>query len=224
MEYALGLGYRWHPWTINLAGVRQEKAFKKLSPYHEPQDNKASKAKITLRYEQLNYKLYFHEGLSLRSEIKVDAFRSDEKSNATQFDIRAGWQETMFERQVLQVLVATGGTRGGAIHDSNRIGGGRGFRGIDAKTAWAESYGALAIDYQIPIAHYASGALTIAPFIDAGRIANRGGNNAIINYAAMGGGVYYFLKKIALPGLGLEYGYNTSYLKVFVAFSMGLSL
>jgi hypothetical protein len=80
------------------------------------------------------------------------------------------------------------------------------------------------MDYQIPLRSFESGTLTVAPFVDVGRIEQRGGASETIDYYTAGGGIYYFLKNIALPGFGFEAGYNNRYMKDFFTFSAGLAL
>jgi hypothetical protein len=97
-------------------------------------------------------------------------------------------------------------------------------RGIESKTTWAERYCTAAIDYQIPLKTFPSGALTMAPFTDRGRIFHRNGQLDYVDFYTVGGGIYFFLKNIALPGLGFEMGYNDQYQKEFFAFSAGIAM
>jgi hypothetical protein len=77
------------------------------------------------------------------------------------------------------------------------------------------------VDYQIPIAKWDHGVVTVAPFADYGiyRAFFEGTGN---NYLSHGIGAYYFINLINLPGIGLTAGVNEDFMGTFVAFQIGM--
>ena len=80
---------------------------------------------------------------------------------------------------------------------------------------------AVGADWQIPLKHKDYGTWVAAPFFDFGSfnsdLAGEG------NYFAFGVGGFLYLKKIALPGLGIYAGHNNKFESGFVNFFMGAS-
>ncbi len=220
----LGVGYKFHPWSFTPKISRQTRTFSQYSQYTPPDDNSSTMLGASLSYDMKNYKLYYSEGLFFKSEIATDMNRTDGAKKCTSHNIQIGWQQGVYQTQALQILFLNGGVSGGGKQDALRIGGGRGLRGIEPKSLWAERFYAVAVDYQIPLKSYSYGTLTTAPFADNGKLYYRSGGQSYTEYHAFGAGVYFFLKSIAIPGLGFEAGYNSQFQKEFFAFSAGLSM
>jgi len=49
-------------------------------------------------------------------------------------------------------------------------------------------------------------------------------DNKTVNYHSYGIGSYFFLKKIAIPGIGLVIGTNTEYQDSFFKFTIGFDI
>lgn len=224
LAFSGSLGYKWKRWTLSSSASQQKRKFSVLEAFEAPEDNTSTRGAVTLAYEARDYKLYFSEGFSLKLNTQQELQRTDKLERLKQYEAQISWQSAVFRDHALQLLAIGGMVAHGSKADALRLGGGRGLRGIEPKTAWAGRFYAAAIDYQIPLKSYAAGTVTMAPFADGGRIEHRGGEGDTVDYYVVGGGVYFFLKNIALPGLGLEAGYNSRYMKDFFTFSAGLSL
>jgi hypothetical protein len=220
-----GIGRRFGHATAMALASTQRRDLARLDAFAEPPPSRRTvKGGLQLAYDARNYKLYFSEGLYLRATATRDVHRTDDARSALQLEAQASYQLGVLSDHALQLLVTAGSLEGGDRADALRIGGGRSLRGIEARTAWVERYYAGAIDYQIPLAAFDSGTLTTAPFVDAGRIDHRGGQQSSCYFIAPGAGVYFFLKQVAFPGVGLEIGHNAAYMGSFVTVSAGLAL
>lgn len=221
--YNLALGYRF-PWlNTSISFGRTERSYSEQDDYIIPDAYYLNRAGLTLDYDKRDYKLYFSDGLYARIKMQKSFAESDREKSFNYLESTLSWQFNAFKDHALLLMFQGLKYENGRITDTDRVGSAKGFRGIETKTAWAKSYFSQTIEYQIPLKAFEKGTLTTAAFFDHGRIENRGVREVTTEYSAAGAGVYFFLSRIALPGLGLEYGLNTKYQKSFVNFSVGLS-
>ena len=178
---------------------------------------------MTVRFQASDYKLFFNEGLYSELTVSSDLIRTDNSvlTRAAQGVVRYG--HSVLENYALLTEVKAGTLKNGDVSDGFRRGNAKGFRGTGALSLWLRHYGNLALDFQIPIRETPYGTWTWAPFLEAGRLAIAGGHESVVTYATGGAGTYFFLKEVASPGVGIEFGTNSRFLKKFVSFSVGLS-
>ncbi len=220
----LGLGYQFKNFSPALRYVLQINEYENLLTYQKPKDYRVSKAGIRLRYDYSDYKLYYNSGVIFDASILRDLSRSDDHRFSTlgSSKVRIGVPSILGHAVLGEVQ--GGRLTGGSDTDIFRLGLTKGFRGIPALGAWPESYIAASFDYQVPIRSLSIGTWTIAPFADAGHLQYRNDSASELSYQSYGIGTYIFLKEIAIPGLGIEIGRNTTFQDYFANFSLGLQI
>jgi outer membrane protein assembly factor BamA len=222
MAYKVNLGYKYLRWNVSVFGSMSRYEYSDFDGYTFPKDNNVPRAGLGLGYDNRNNRLYFAEGLSLNLRYEKDLDRTDKERLASQITFDANWQQALFSDQVLQLAYSQALLEGGTYADSFRVSG-KGFRGIEGATEWAERYYVGSIDYQIPLASFDSGTLTTAPFVDVGKLYQRYDDGEAVDFVSSGIGIYYYLKKIALPGVGFIVGYNEKYQGQFFTVTVGFA-
>ena len=218
----LGYNFSW----LRLSGQlsRNNRSYEGHEDFTVPEDYCTTQAGLTLEYDRRDYMLYFSEGFYARARYAENLNQDDSAKRLKTANYLLSWQHKIVSDHALYIQTTAAKNVGGRLTDAERVGSTKGFRGIETRTAWAESYQTETLEYQMPIKSFEKGTLTWALFVDEGHIQNRGGNNSDARYTAPGVGVYFYLKRLALPGLGLEYGVNHEYQGTFVNFSLGLSI
>ncbi len=219
----LSLGYRfdWFNLSGNLARIMRR--YEEVEDYLTPTAYSFNRAGFTFEYDKRDYKLYFSDGFYARYRHAVSSQNSDSSKRYVLNEGTLSWQHDIYRSHALNLQMTALNIKGGRITDGERVGSTKGFRGIEAKTAFASSYFTQSVDYQIPVYHLAKGTMTTAVFFDHGKLMNRGGNFKKTEYNSSGTGVYYYFSTLAIPGFGLELGSNSAYQKSFVNFSIGMS-
>lgn len=222
MSYKVNLGYKYLRWNFSVFGSSSRYEYSDFDGYSFPKDNNVPRAGAAITYDDRNNRLYFSEGLSLNLKFEKDLDRTDKERLASQITFDANWQRALFSDQVLQLAYSQAVIEGGTYADAFRVGG-KGFRGIEPSTEWAERYYVGSIDYQIPLISFDSGTLTTAPFLDVGKLYQRYDDGEAVDFVSSGIGIYYYLKKIALPGVGFIVGYNEKYQGQFFSVTVGFA-
>ncbi len=137
--------------------------------------------------------------------------------------MRLKYQRELIFNQAIQMCFLSESLYEGNEKDFFMKGGNPGFRGIQENGAWLKSYHVLSLDYQIPIKFYNSGTWTVAPFIDTGLLNSPLKDNPDEHFTSIGIGTYYFLKNIAVPGIGIAAGVNDKYQETYFKFTIGFS-
>jgi hypothetical protein len=97
-----------------------------------------------------------------------------------------------------------------------------GFRGYDGESLHMQRYAATMLQYQ----HHVWDRLYAVGFIENTQsvLVNPIYGGAHLNENTIGGGFRYYLKKITIPGINVEYGYNIQDKSSHVHFNVGLKL
>jgi hypothetical protein len=97
-----------------------------------------------------------------------------------------------------------------------------GFRGYDGESIHMQRYAASMIQYQ----HHVWDRLYAVTFFENTRsvLINPIYGGAHLNENTIGGGFRYYLKKITIPGINVEYGYNIQDKSSHIHFNVGLKL
>lgn len=189
-----------------------------------PKDFAADSYGIELVLDKSDFKFYFQEGL--RGELSfMKQFQRDDKDDlVTSGNLNLKWEFLTFSDQALQLSMEAGGADKADRRTAIRLGGKTGTRGIPDKGAWAESYGFLSADYQIPLMSGDDGTWTVAPFLDCGSINSIADDPSRVTYTSYGVGTYYFLKQVAIPGIGVILGQNNTYQGGFFSVTIGFNI
>lgn len=182
---------------------------------------------MTLNYSDTSYKLYYAEGLRLAFSLEKEVLRKSEgllkETKPLSTSVLADYSAEIYEDQALVMKIDSGHIVGGGDLDLIRKGAGKGFRGSAAESIWTRHYANASVSYQVPVANFESSTATTAPFIEAG-VFEKANSNEKVSYNAWGVGAYIFLKKVAIPGLGIEVGRSNKFERNFINISLGLSL
>lgn len=97
-----------------------------------------------------------------------------------------------------------------------------GFRGYDGESIHMQRYAATMFQYQ----HHIWDRFYAVSFFENTRsvLINSIYNGAHLNENTIGGGLRYYLKKISIPGINVEYGYNIQDKSSHIHFNVGLAL
>jgi outer membrane protein assembly factor BamA len=223
--YSLSGGYRFHPkFHASLQYQNIDRSYEVFENYQRPEDYQSDYLELRCRWDDSNYRFYFQEGISANLTIAQQIGRNDNDKKIETIEMDFGWQRPILRDQVLQIRVQAGRLNHGDRREALRLGGRAGFRGIQGQGAWTDQYVAGSMDYQIPLHRSSKGTWTVAPFVDAGTLALMTTQDNQVDYYSYGAGTYYFLKKIALPGLGLAIGHNSQYQDFFFQFTIGFAM
>ena len=219
------LGYRFNRLLLAFQTAYLQKSFRSTPGFakFEEEDREMLKAGVTGKFQASDYKLFFNEGFYSELTFSGGLVRTDGSERTRSVQGKARYGLSILNYCALLTELQGGTLKNGYVSDAFRKGNAKGFRGTGASSLWVRHYGNLALDLQIPLQETRFGTWTWAPFLETGRLAIAGGHRSIISYTTGGIGAYFFLKEIAIPGLGVEFGSNSRFLKKFMSFSVGLS-
>ncbi len=217
----LSPGYRLSPsLKCSLSLNYSNKEFSQLDLFAPPADYRAWSGGAGISYRKSDYKLFYNDGLSTRLDWTSQMQRSDHKEKITSLSASLAWDKLLFVNHALQLGLrgahqseATGG-------DINMYGRGNGYRGIQPQGLWTSRIISASADYQIPIATWQHGTLTVAPFVDYG-VYKSYFDDSDDDYLAGGIGAYYFMNFINMPGLGVTVGMNEDFMGGYIAIQIG---
>ncbi|MBN1850079.1 MAG: BamA/TamA family outer membrane protein [Deltaproteobacteria bacterium] len=225
--YSLSGGYRFHPkFQASLRYRNLDRDYEVFEGYQRPEDYRSDYLELRFRWDDSNYRFYFQEGMSANLTMARQIGRSDDDENreTKTVEMDFGWQRPIIHDHIFQFRVQAGRIYHEDRRETLRVGGRSGFRGIQGQGAWTKQHIAGSLDYQIPLHRSSKGTWTVAPFVDAGRLILITSQDDQVDYYACGVGTYYFLQRIALPGLGLAMGHNSKYQDFFFQFTIGFSM
>lgn len=219
----LSPGYRITPFTTCSVSLNySNKQYLQVGAFPYPDAYISRGVGARLSYSNSDYKLFYNDGFSADIAWSRQMSRSDDRSKVSSTNVRLEWDQVLFEKHALQLGVqASSQSSDVGIGDVATHGRSRGFRGIQPSGLWAHQAVAGSIDYQIPIAHWGHGTVTVAPFVDYGTYKPLFAG-AANDYTAYGVGAYYFINSINLPGVGLVVGNNKDFMGTFVTVSIGM--
>ena len=217
------LSQRWNSSFVMRRSLRRFSS-KEGFPANELTDNVATSLGFALKYDATDFKFYFQEGLSGYVSGSTEMMRSDDVRHLRSLMLTVSSQKAVFGHHALQVMGQLYRSIGGNKSDLVRIGGARPLRGIPAQGALTAAYSAIGLDYQIPLRDAPQGTWTVAPFGDFGSMTPYAYAASRQQYGSWGVGTYYFLKKIAVPGVGFEMGRCSLYEGIFASFSLGVTM
>jgi outer membrane protein assembly factor BamA len=218
-------GYKFSPWLE--AALQMEftrRRFDVLEPYTRlPQDYRYVYLGPFFGYDRTDFHFYFQQGMKLRLELGSQVYRDDDASHVTQYQLTYDWQHAVYRNHALQLHLESRANNTDDVRDSFKLGGNLGYRGVESAGIWAKQSHSASIDYKIPFLDVKYGTWTIGPFADYAQFKpfDADSNKESIAY---GVSTFMFLKKIALPGIGIVVGHNDNYLGDFVSVSIGFAL
>ena len=225
------LGYKLSPWLETALQMEfTQRRFNVLEPYTlSLEDYRFIYAGPYLGYDHTDFHFYFQQGNKLRLELGSQIYRDDGASHITQYQLVYDWQHAVFHdhkkfrKHALQLHVESRAKNSGDVRDSFKLGSNLGFRGVESAGIWAKQAHSVSIDYKIPFLDIKFGTWTVGPFADYALFKEFDADGHKETYA-YGISTFMFLKKIALPGIGIIVGHNDKYLGDFVSVSIGFAM
>jgi outer membrane protein assembly factor BamA len=221
--FQLSPGYRITPFISGSVSLTYtKKQYSQIEAFSYPDDYASWGVGARLSYSNSDYKLFYNDGFSASISWNRQVRRTNDLDKVSSATARLEWDHLLFGKHALQFGVqASSQSSDVGIGDVATYGRVKGFRGIQPSGLWARQAAAGSIDYQVPIAHWGHGTVTVAPFVDYGTYKPffAGTGNY---YTAYGVGAYYFINLINLPGVGLVAGNNDDFMGTFVTVSIGV--
>jgi hypothetical protein len=211
LSLGAGPGYKFGFFETDVKAAYERRRFDKFENYD------ALAITPLLRYKNVRFKFHSEEGLNA-ALFAPFSFSSYPKSEIL---FESSYQKNAIRDHILHISLTTYKELRVNTAASLKFGAQRGLRGIDKESLSASRLAALGLDWQIPLKHTDYGTWVAAPFFDFGNLNSRLTRGE--NYFSFGAGGFLYLKKIALPGLGLYVGHNNKFESSFVNFFMGAS-
>jgi outer membrane protein assembly factor BamA len=222
--YSTNLGYRFNSHFKSTFQLSYHQFnYDNLEAYETPKAVTITSAGLTGKVDYSNFRFYFQEGVTAEFKYQENFNRTDDADFTKKFEFKLSWQLEAFNNQALQFGLYGGNILNADRRSAMRIGSKLGFRGIPGEGAWTDAYYAMSTDYQIPLSSSDKGTWTLAPFLDNGFLIQQTDHKPV-SYLSYGIGSYFFLNKIAIPGIGLIIGTNTEYQDTFFKFTIGFNI
>jgi hypothetical protein len=221
------LGYKFSSiLRIDLISGYYKKEYTPLEDYQLAKNYETSYGGFQVRWDQSNYKFFYQEGLKIfyKNIEELEKEENQERVLAAHQMVKINWQKPLWAGHILQLQLSAGQFKNATRSNAFYLGGGLGFRGVQEKGVWAEEFYAVSVDYQIPILSNQYGTWTIAPFYDQGSIELVLKEEVSKNYHSYGIGTYFYLNKVAIPGIGFIVGHNSKFETNFYKFTIGFSM
>jgi hypothetical protein len=220
LEYVLGWTFwdRVSPaWTGALRVAR-------VGAEHVPGSEPAADASVGVQgfrviYSDRRYREFYDEGLRLSAEVQ-HAFPLDRASPA--------YNDAIFDARWARPAPLGGFLDAHAhafvgvmpIAFEERLGGLDGSRTLPGSgLVAADRYASLALAYQVPLLTFAPGTATGQVFGEVGRYARNA--ESAVTYGGPGVGLRFYLKRVAIPALGMDVGYEVASKRVSFSLAVG---
>lgn len=190
--------------------------------YVKPGDNASTRALVEARYSKTAYRIFYNEGYTIQGSVLQELDKNDNSQLYSLIDVRALTEFPAFGSHAVHTLLRAGSFLNGKKNEAPRFGSDRGFRGFERFSIWAKQYATAAINYHVPVLDSIAGILTLGPFLDTGHftLMKDAGSS---DFYSVGIGTYYYLKQVALPGFGIEFGRNSKRKAWFSNLSLGIA-
>ena len=167
-----------------------------------------------------DFHLYFNEGFlgRLQARQSVTALGSDR--DVLELSGLMQYTSALFGDQSTSLTLQAGLTDGDAILDAILLGGQPGTRGFERLGLWAERAVTLTLEHQIPVLRFGWGIWTLNAFAEVGAVEWR---DRTTRFFTPGLGFRLYLRRIAIPAVGLDVAYSTADRRVLVIANLGLS-
>jgi hypothetical protein len=196
------------------------RSYNQIKDYPVPEDYQKYYLGVDWFYDDRDFKISYNEGFSAILRANIQLYRNDDAPRADVFSGMANYTRPGIWDHILKITGHFAATTTTDERDALKRGRSRGFRGTLQFSVWAQYYYGLILGYDIPIINWTWGTWVAGPFSDLTRIKNVN-NVGYTNYFSGGLGTYLYLKKLAVPGIGFEYGWQNQTKEGFFAFNVG---
>lgn len=182
-------------------------------------------AGLGLELDRTDFKFYFREGHKVEFELRQQFARSGDGDPAFSGELRWDWHRTLIGRNVVKLNVEAAGISSDSVEDSFKAGGRKGLRGVQDKGLWAQYLAGAVLDYHLPLREGRFGTWAAGPFLSYAlyRPPESLDANGWEDTMAYGVGLFFYLKKVAFPGIGIIAGKNDDFSGSFVSVQIGFA-
>jgi len=221
LGFNIGLGYDWGKSILTALFDYSKKDYEQLYDYPVPDPYWKFYFGLTYFYDDRDFKISYNEGFSFILRALLEMERSDNTRAAHQFTGIGNYTMQAFWDHVFRITGQLGMTTTDDQRDAFKLGRSRGFRGTLQYSIWAQHFYGLIFGYDVPIMRWSFGTWTFGLFSDLTRIKNVN-DLGYTNFFSGGVGTYIYLKKLAIPGFGIEYGWQNQKKDTFFALNVGI--
>ena len=188
-----------------------------------PEDYRFWSAGLGVEYDATDYKFYFREGHRVEVEIRHQFARSGEGDPTLSGEIEWDWQLPFPGRNALKISFEGIAVDSDSPVDSFQLGGRKSLRGVQDKGLWVQYLAGAVADYHLPLWEGRWGTWAAGPFASYAYYKPAAGESEAgwQDTVSYGVGLFYYLKKIAFPGVGIVAGRNEDFSGNFVTFQLG---
>ena len=182
-------------------------------------------AGLGLELDRTDFRFYFREGHKVELELLQQFARSGDGNAASSWNFRWDWHRTLLGRNVAKLNVESVGISSDRVEDSFKLGGQKALRGVQDKGLWTQYLAGAVIDYHLPLREGRFGTWAAGPFLSYALYLPPEGLdvNGWEDTMAYGVGLFYYLKKVAFPGIGIVAGKNDDFSGSFVSVQIGFA-
>lgn len=220
---SVGLGYRFTPRLEAQGGLwYRDRAYEETGEFGlDPEGYSSWLTGLDVTWDRSHYRLYFQEGTKVQIRYRREIARSDDSPCRNTVRVLVDHQAAFPLESAFKIVLQGLAVDSGDLRDAFVEGGKPGLRGVPIQGIWLRTAGTVGMDWQFPLVSLPQGTLSAGPFLDGG-IIREIGEDAWGTTWSWGAAASFYLKTIAMPGLGLTVGSNRRFAGgPFVSFQLG---
>lgn len=195
--------------------------FDQIEQDETPDDYEATVISADLRLSNANFKQFYEDGANLRLRTQKEITGPVGKHVASaafvySFGLMDEGAALITGSRYSQILSPP--------HPAafELVGRNRGARGIPENGAWVTKHSYWFGEAMVPVWKPKAGTLVVGAFSEAGRLSFNSSYLAdTASYSSMGVLCYFYLRRVAVPGIGIEIGRNNPFSDFFVSVAIG---
>ena len=169
-----------------------------------------------------DYREYSNAGLVLKSNLETSFEGLASDRSTVHASTALTYSGTAFFDHAASASLAYEVSQGREHVDAILLGGRAGTRGFEMDGLWATAIASSSFEYQVPFAKPRWGTWTIAAFADLG-VAQEVNASTLHAYASPGLGIRLFLKRLALPALGVDVAWSVEDHRALTTAAVGVA-
>lgn len=201
----LGHGFK-NRYYIYITGAYQSQSVDDnyKDSFNIPESHENFKSGLIFNINTLKYYEHFYYGFLMQSDFSEHIPAKGSSKNYTTSELRIDYSFKVFS---FHKISANAFGFYGDIPEiaQRRIGGKPGFRTIPADIIISDKYASGTVSYEFPFLKYRWGAVTLLSFWEQGIFKNYKNTEP---FYGPGAGLFFYLKRIAIPAVGFNYARN----------------
>lgn len=168
------------------------------------------------------FKLFYSEGWSVTYNYRAQLTRSAPGKPSRTHNLNAGYTHPLSEKLIVETGFKLGRTLGGTFVDSLALGGTQGYRGIPYSGIWTNYVATTYLDTKYLLKSLKHVDLVGGAFVDLGYFKYTPPVADDMSFVSYGLSFAAYLRKIYIPGFGINVGVNDPIDPFFVQVFIGL--